>query len=871
MKLAESLWNAIAEGDYNFWEIWTGNDLWINWYIWYQVKPFKQLDKPINRWSGFLKSFSSIKENIYICSTWNKNDIRFLIWIPSSLKTYFENIYYSYFDTSDIAIINQSPSINNIKFIDWKWWNIYNDSDFTKNGEYLDPRKDILSLYDNIYNQDSLTILFIYKFRGNGKNIISKTVEEISKNPENIDKNLKTEDNKNISLKLSVWFTHKISDSYARQQIEWNIKSAFGKYTSWGVVAFSNSNHASDMNINQAINFFHFLDEDNNIWWLEYALYRKLPYPVNIPDFNNTEDKNSLTIIWTTDYRYEKRTFGIRSEDKLRHMYIVGKTWTWKSKLIANLIKSDMISNKWLCLLDPHGDLVDDVLSQVPSYRINDVVLFDVSDSEWPIWFNVFEYENESEKTLIASWIVGIFKKLYDNSRWPRLEYILRNVILSILEYPNATLLHLVRMLTDNSFKEEVLTHVSDPVILKFWRDEFDKWQPKQKEEAIAPITNKVWQFISSKIMRNIFWQWSTKMNMRKMMDEGKIILMNLSKGKIWEDNANMIWSFVVSKIQIDAMSRADTLESERREFYLYIDEFQNFATDSFETILSEARKYKLWLIVANQFTSQLDEKVRNAIFGNVGTIACMTVWYDDAIIMTNQFKWLVNTNDILSLPSRHAYIRLKIDGKDSDIFSMKTADRVSSQNTWEIKEKVKNQSRQRYAMAREELEKLIKIWAEKKFSPAEKVMEKAKELARQKKLEIESKENIYISNEDESDNIYNLTSNAEDIYTADEIEDNSQASVDETANIIDEDWSIENMNLWERYDGLVKLKYNFGLFVTVLGVEWLLHKNFIVNPEWVNWKKIYNVWDSIKVKLVDKKELEWEIKAIWSQEWLES
>jgi len=300
-------------------------------------------------------------------------------------------------------------------------------------------------------------------------------------------------------------------------------------------------------------------------------------------------------------------------------------------------------------------------------------------------------------------------------------------VILSLLEYPNATFLDLVRMLTDNNYKEEVLEYVKDPILLRFWRDEFDKFQPKQREEAIAPITNKVGQFTSSTIVRNIFGQSKTKMNFRKMMDEGKIILVNLSKGKVGDDNMAMIGSFIASKIQIDAMSRADIPESQRKDFYLYIDEFQNFATESFATILSEARKYKLALIMANQYISQIDDVVRAAIFGNVGTIICNRIGKDDAEIMSSQFKSMVTANDFLSLPNRRCYTKLMINGMVSDPFSMRTADFVVYEDVDLIKTKVRDQSRQRYAMPRDQLEALMKARAEKKFTMAEKIADKAK------------------------------------------------------------------------------------------------------------------------------------------------
>jgi hypothetical protein len=325
-------------------------------------------------------------------------------------------------------------------------------------------------------------------------------------------------------------------------------------------------------------------------------------------------------------------------------------------------------------------------------------------------------------------------------------------VILSLLEYPGATFLDLIRMLTDDNYREEILAYVKDPILMKFWRDEFDKFQPKQREEAIAPIANKVGQFTSSTIVRNIFGQSKTKMNFRKMMDEGKIILINLSKGKVGEDNMAMIGSFIASKIQIDAMSRADIDESQRRDFYLYIDEFQNFATESFATILSEARKYKLALIMANQYISQIDELVRNAIFGNVGTIVCNRIGKDDAEIMSQQFKGMASTNDFLSLPNRRCYTKLMINGMVSDPFSMKTADFVKYEDFEVVKAKVREQSRQRYAMPRLELEALMKAWAEKKFTMAEKVMEKAKAEAKAAKEKLTQQQKVPEKSERESE-----------------------------------------------------------------------------------------------------------------------
>ncbi|NOZ44533.1 MAG: type IV secretory system conjugative DNA transfer family protein [bacterium] len=327
------------------------------------------------------------------------------------------------------------------------------------------------------------------------------------------------------------------------------------------------------------------------------------------------------------------------------------------------MIKSDMEQGKGLALLDPHGDLVDKVIEFVPKNRINDVILFDVSDSEFPIGFNLLQHSSDDEKIRIVSGVVTAFHKMFEYSWGPRLEYILRNVLLSLVDYPNATLMHILRVLTDKDFRKEVINHIKDPMVLRFWTNEFLKRNDKQREDAVGPIANKIGQFLSSKIVRNIFGQPRTKLSLREAMDQGKIVLINLSKGKIGEDNASMIGSLLVTKFQIDSMSRADIPEHERKEFYLYIDEFQNFATKAFATILSEARKYRLSLIIANQFTAQIMDDVRHAIFGNVGSILSLTLGHDDAQVISSQFKDAITPNDAISIPKLQGYLRMMIDG----------------------------------------------------------------------------------------------------------------------------------------------------------------------------------------------------------------
>jgi hypothetical protein len=659
------------------------------------------------------------------------------IAVPKHLLPTLEASLYTNIPNIDIKQFT-TPEIKGLKYLQTNAdpsEDFLHDQEFKKDGTYLDPLMDIIALFEQVEN-NTLHICTCIDF--DPKQSLLKKVgwmflNHVIKPIMGIERKEDSKDPKNLSVEHLMI---RVAIGYHLQHyapwLEQSLQSTFTKFCKSGRIKWSYSPAFLGLQLSQAINLFH-LPSGKVIDNLTYLPYRKLQFPNRLSTLENVDNKNDLTIIGKTDYKNQAITFGITREDKLRHMYIIGKTGTGKSNLIANLARSDMISNKGLCVIDPHGDLIDDIIAQVPSYRINDIVLFDVSDREWPVGFNVLEHEKPEEKPLIASGIVSIFKKLFGHSWGPRLEYILRNVLLSILEYPNATLMHVLRMLTDDNFRADVLEYVKDPVILKFWKDEFESWPEKQREEAISPITNKVGQFTSSQIIRNIFWQSKSKINFRRLMDEGKIVLINLSKGKIGEDSTNLLGSFVVSKIQIDAMSRADLSEAQRKDFYLYIDEFQNFATESFASILSEARKYKLGLIVANQYSSQLDEITRGAIFGNVGTIIAMTLGYDDAVIMANQFKSMVSANDFLDIPKYKAYIKLSVNWIVSDPFTMQTIALPPGDDVEVLKEKIRQQSRSKYAISRIELEELIKVRAERSFSKTEKAVLKAKEGNRDK------------------------------------------------------------------------------------------------------------------------------------------
>lgn len=614
-------------------------------HIYYRIKAFKDNELGTGYWQGFLKSFSDITDPISFYITGSNYSMGLYARVPVGIQFYFENVFYASFPTSELIIVEGVPAVPVTSYIAYGEKDVIaTDKDFTKDGDYLDPMKDIFSVYENIDQMNNITLQFTYSFKKKDDprkkyvDMIKKFISFLAKKEEKKEGEEKKEEDEGMKFGLSIGFGTSITDPTRQQGVKMAMKSLFNKFVQKGGASIVPESKSVKLTLPQLVNFFHLPTNDYFIKSLDYSVYRKLPFPSNLPTPENVE-KNALTLLGKTDYRGLESRFGIKDEDSFRHLYIVGKTGTGKSTFLSNIIKSHMYTNKGLCLIDPHGDLVDTVMEHIPSWRTNDVILFDVSDTQNPIGFNLLQYNTEDEKNIIVSGVVATFKKLFGNSRGPRLEYVLRNVMLSVVEYPNATMMHIMRMLTDKNFREEVLEYVKDPIVMKFRRGEFDKWQDNQRNEAIAPITNKVGQFLSSSVVRNIFGQPMSKLNMRKVMDEGKILLINLSKGKIGEDNTEMIGSFIVTKLQIDAMARADIPEKDRRPFYLHIDEFQNFATDSFAVILSEARKYRLALIVANQYTSQLSETIRDAIFGNVGSIVSFNIGYDDAVDIAQQFK----------------------------------------------------------------------------------------------------------------------------------------------------------------------------------------------------------------------------------------
>ncbi|OGI32778.1 MAG: hypothetical protein A2271_02240 [Candidatus Moranbacteria bacterium RIFOXYA12_FULL_35_19] len=417
-----------------------------------------------------------------------------------------------------------------------------------------------------------------------------------------------------------------------------------------------------------------------------------------------------------TNFRNQERNFGIKKDDRRRHMYVIGKTGMGKSNMLENMAIQDIRAGYGMCYVDPHGEGAEKMLRAVPANRINDVVYFNPADKEFPIAFNILESVEEDKKHLVASGMMGVFKKIWPDVWSPRMEYILNNTILALLDYPGSTMLGVNRMMSDKDYRKRVYPKIKDPVVKSFWINEFDKWEDKFRKEAVAAIQNKVGQFLSSFVIRHIVGQPKSTIDMRDIMDNQKILIVNLSKGRIGEDAMRLLGGMIVTKIQLAAMGRVEIPEEERKDFYLYVDEFQNFATESFANILSEARKYRLALILAHQYVNQLifdgNTTVRDAIFGNVGTIVSFRVGAEDAEALEKEFDPVFLMNDIVNLAKYQMYLKLMIDGIAGDAFSATSLPPVDLIDTKGNEEKVIAVSRERYGKARKEVEEKIARWS---------------------------------------------------------------------------------------------------------------------------------------------------------------
>jgi hypothetical protein len=386
-----------------------------------------------------------------------------------------------------------------------------------------------------------------------------------------------------------------------------------------------------------------------------------------------SESDNPITYFARTNYRNQGKLFGIKRADRLAHMYVIGKTGTGKSTLLHTLTQQDIRAGNGLALLDPHGDLVEKIMAGIPDERKDDVVYFNVPDSSQPYGYNPLKRVIPEKRPLAASGLLEVFKTMWSDSWGVRMEHILRNALLALLDQPETTLTDILRLLTDDGFRRQAANKVSNPRVRDFWLKEYENYSFRLRAEAIVPIQNKVGAFLADPNLYRILTQPKKMIHLRKIMDEGKVLLVNLAKGKIGEDSAALLGGLLVTTIGLAAFSRADVPEQDRRDFYLYIDEFQNFTTLSLANMASELRKYHVGMILANQYLTQLKPEIQQAVLGNVGTLISFRLGVKDAAYMAKEFHPKIEDTDIINLPNYHIYLKLMIDGMPSMPFSAET------------------------------------------------------------------------------------------------------------------------------------------------------------------------------------------------------
>jgi hypothetical protein len=472
------------------------------------------------------------------------------------------------------------------------------------------------------------------------------------------------------------------------------------------------------LNTEELASIFHFPSSSNDTPTISWVFSKSSEPPADIP----TENCN---YIGETLYRSKKVRFGLKNDDdRLRHLYLIGKSGTGKSSLLYSMACQDISNGAGVAVLDPHGETIDQIMDRIPEHRINDVVYFDPSDTDHPIGLNLLQLDDPSQKNLMASGLVSAIKQHFDYSWGPRLEYLLNYAILTLLEVPMTTMLGITRLMEDDNYQKYILHQVKDPLVVKFWEKEFKEMKGNQKlvTETISPIQNKVNRFLASSTIRNILGQGKSTINLWDIMNSGKILLINLSKGKIGSDNANLLGALLVSRLQFYALQRARIPYEQRTPFYMYVDEFQNFATGSFEEILSESRKYKLGLYLTHQFTDQLPEKLLKAVYGNVGTIISFGLGAPDALELQKEFAPYFTFEDIQSLERFQVYIKLMINGMTSHPFSGKILipwEDEFLKKTIPVtgnRERVIAQSREKYGSDVDYVTTRINRWIETKF-----------------------------------------------------------------------------------------------------------------------------------------------------------
>ena len=684
-----------------------------------------------------------------------KNNIYFYVWMPKHLQNFVEGQIYAQYSAAQIVKQEHDYTLRNLKqkvvhTIDLGLENYDSIPIKTFPSFEVDPLSGITATLARVKDEnEEIWIQILARpvsddWHKNSKKHIAK-IKSGSLNlayiirapfqaPDDTEKNLSERDKARIkaiedkSVKLGykvqirlIYFGPDQHTASLRMQA---LVGAFKQFNTSELNGFSQKFSSSDaklvndytnrsfrndgfiLNIEELASVFHLphtsVDTPNIIW----ALSKTAEPPANLPTAQNNHVKD-ISCFGRTNFRNSNMVFGGLRSDRGRHIYVIGQTGTGKTGLLELLSLADIKYDYGYAIVDPHGDFAVNNLNSIPEDKMDRVVYFNPADSEFPIGFNPLEVTDSRQKINIASDLVGVMKRMFDS--WgPRLEYILRYTILALLDNPGSTMLDITRMLTDKSFRKRILSNVDDVVVLNFWQSEFNTWDQRFQTEAVAPVLNKVGAFTANPTIRNIIGQPKSSFDIRKIMDEGKILILNLSRGLIGEDNANILGAMIITKIQLAAMSRADIADiKDRKPFYLYVDEFQNFATDSFAVILSEARKYGLYLTLANQYISQMPLEVKNAVFGNVGTIVSFRVSADDAPFLEKYFAPQFDSADLIQLANRDFVATMTINGEKVPAFSGRTLEITTTKENH--LDKITEYSRKHYTKPKKQVEAEIK------------------------------------------------------------------------------------------------------------------------------------------------------------------
>jgi uncharacterized protein DUF87 len=632
------------------------------------------------------------------------DDIKFYISIPEKYQDLIEKQIYSVYAGSDIKVVEEPNIYTSDGKVEYTWLALKKSIHYplkTYKEISTDPLAAITSTLSKLNEKETVVLQLILsptngKWTKIGKGFISNTKKSES-NPEKASYKIDAKQLEAIEQKSGKPGFEVVirvvavapSKEIAKMNIS-NIKACFGQFESpWNkftskkiriksmfmadfiykypiLVWLKNKTILSSDEIASIFHFPNKSIETPNIFWLKS---KKAPQPVDSP-------KEGL-YIGDNLYRGVNKKFFMTTEDRQRHFYIVGQTGVGKSWLLADMALQDIKAGHGVCFIDPH-DTYESILERIPKERIDDVIYFDPSVTDRPMGFNVMECDKEDQKDFVTSSIINLMYKLYDPYKTgivgPRFEHAIRNIMLTVMIEPGATFIEIVRCLTDQSYIQELLPKIKDPMVKRYWTDQIAQTSDFHKSEVLDYIVSKFGRFITNTMMRNIIGQSTSSFNFRKAMDDGKILIINLAKGTIGEENSAFLGLVLIPKILIAAMSRQDTPEANRKDFYLYVDEFQNFATQDFAVILSEARKYHLNLTVANQFISQMDDEVKNAVFGNVGTICGFRLGISDANFLTKQFQPEFGEHDLLNLGTGDIYLKTMIKGVPKQPFSLKVA-----------------------------------------------------------------------------------------------------------------------------------------------------------------------------------------------------